>query len=84
MQILDPKTKREDLAQLIADTFNEPNQGTLFLLYCKKYPLRFVYRAFSEAKNVPAAQVRKSRAAIFIFLVKYYDNAQSTKSHPRP
>ena len=66
------KTKREHLAFMIAETFNEPSRIKLYITYCKKYPLNIVYRAFSEAKTFPEERIKKSRAAIFFYLIKTY------------
>lgn len=68
------QTKRERFAQMIAQTFNDQEQLSLYLDCCKKYPVAIVYRAFIEAKSVPPEQVRKSRPAIFFYLVKKYIN----------
>jgi len=65
-------TKREDLAYVIAESFNDRDQIKLYLTYCKKYPLNTIYRAFSEAKNYPEEKIKKSRAAIFFYLLKTY------------
>lgn len=80
MATLIPKTKREYLALMIAKAFHDEAQVTLYLQYCQKYPLAIVYRAFAEAKAVPEAEVRKSRAAIFFYLIKRYTH----DPHPQP
>jgi hypothetical protein len=67
-----PNTKREHLAFMIADAFNDLGQIKLYVNYCKKHPLNIVYRAFSEAKNFPEERIKKSRAAIFFYLLKIY------------
>ena len=71
-----PNTKREHLAFMIADAFNDLGQIKLYITYCKKYPLNIIYRAFSEAKNFPEARIKKSRAAIFFYLLKTYAHRQ--------
>ena len=66
-----PNTKREHLAFMIADAFNDLAQIKLYVTYCKKHPLNVIYRAYSEAKNFPEAQIKKSRAAIFFYLLTH-------------
>lgn len=66
------KTKREYLAYMIAETFNDVDQIKLYTNYCKKYPLMLIQRAFAEAKSFPEERIKKSRAAIFFYLIKTY------------
>jgi hypothetical protein len=66
------KTKREYLAFTIAETFNDVGQIKLYTNYCKKYPLILIQRAFAEAKSFPEERIKKSRAAIFFYLLKTY------------
>jgi hypothetical protein len=65
-------TKRKHLAYMIAESFNDLGHVNLYITYCKKYPLNLIYRAFSEAKNFPEEKIKKSRAAIFFYLMKTY------------
>lgn len=71
-----PQSKRGHLARMMAQAFNDSERVNLYLSYCKKYPLSLVFRAFAEAKAVPGNQVRKSRAAIFFYLIKKYDHGR--------
>jgi len=66
------QTKREHIALTIAETFNDTGQVKLYTNYCKKYPLAVILRAFAEAKSFPQERIKKSRAAIFFYLVKTY------------
>jgi hypothetical protein len=67
-----PTTKREYVAFMIANAFNDLGQIKLYINCCKKYPLALVFRAFSEAKTFPKEKIKKSRAAIFFYLIKTY------------
>jgi ribosome maturation protein Sdo1 len=67
-----PKTKRDHIALMIAKAFDDLHQIKLYTNYCKKYSLTTVYRAFSEAKSFPEERIKKSRKAIFFYLVKRY------------
>jgi len=57
---------------MIADAFNDLAQIKLYVIYCKKYPRETIQRAFAEAKAYPEARIKKSRAAIFSYLLKTY------------
>ena len=65
-------TKREHLAFMIAETFNDLGQIKLYVTYCKKHSRVIIERAFAEAKAYPEARIKKSRAAIFFYLLKTY------------
>ena len=65
-------TKQKHLAYMIAESFNDLGQVRLYINYCKKYPLHIIHRAFSEAKGFPEEKIKKSRAAIFFYLIKTY------------
>ncbi len=82
MATFTPQNKREALAVMIATAFHDEAQVTLYLQYCRKYPLQSVYRAFAEAQSVPLAQVKKSRAAIFFYLIKRYTHDPHTQPPP--
>jgi hypothetical protein len=73
-------TKREHLAFMIADAFNDLSQIKLYVTYCKKHPLAVIHRAFSEAKGYPEARIKKSRAAIFFYLLKTYAHQANENS----
>lgn len=72
MQLPDPTTKQEYMAQLIARTFNDEGMLQLYRTYCRKYSLNIVERAFAEARTYPEERIKKSRAAIFFYLIKQY------------
>ena len=65
-----PTTKRTLLAHTIAVAFQDEAQLSRYLICVKKYPLALVYRAFAEAKAVPEYQIKKSRSALFFYLIK--------------
>lgn len=69
-----PRTKRELLAQTIADALGDQQRTNLYLQYCQKYPQKLLLRAYGEAKATPLHRVRKARAAIFFYLIKRYDD----------
>lgn len=65
-------SKRELLAQTIAQEFNDLDRLTFYRRCLKKYSLHIVYRAYAEAKATPAAEIKKSRQALFHYLIKKY------------
>jgi|SRR5581483_7405533 len=73
-------TKRDHLAFMIADAFNDLGQIKLYVTYCKKHPLMIIERAFAEAKAYPEARIKKSRAAIFFYLLKTYAHQANENS----
>lgn len=72
MEFIHPQTKRELCAQTIAQAFNDEQHLSHYLQCCKKYPLALVYRAYAEARSLPPEQIKKSRAALFFYLIKKY------------
>lgn len=73
-------TKREHLAFMIADAFNDLAKIKLYVIYCKKHPLTVIHRAFTDAKAYPEARIKKSRAAIFFYLLKIYAHQPNKNS----
>lgn len=67
-----PLNKRELLARTIAETFQDEARLQHYLVFCRKYPLTILLKAFAHAKHYPQANIKKSRAAIFFYLVKRY------------
>lgn len=64
---------REDLlARRIAETFNDLGCLRSYLICCRKYPATIIERAFRDARSIPQARIKKSRAALFFYLVKHY------------
>ena len=72
-----PTTKREMLAQTIAEEFQDEAHLNRYLICVKKYSLALVYRAFAEAKAIPEQQIKKSRSALFFYLVKKHAHESS-------
>lgn len=62
-----------NLAYRIALTFNDTANNQAYLTYCKKYPLEVIQQAFIQARELPEEKVKKSRSALFFYLVKKYD-----------
>jgi biotin operon repressor len=69
---LTPRTKEELLAWDLAQGLDDRKGLPLYLHYARKYPEGALRRALSEARAVPAAQIKKSRGALFNHLMKQY------------
>jgi hypothetical protein len=69
---------REDLLALkICKAFQDKENLPLYLAYVKKYPSEVIRRAFEGVNKIPANKIKKTRGALFTYLVKYYAQAQN-------
>lgn len=70
------------LAHEIAAALEEPDNQPYFEELCRRYPAHIIQRSLEEARAVPAEKIKKSRGALFAFLVKKYAREeQSSASH---
>jgi len=69
-----PKNKKEQFAWDIAQTSDDKENLGLYISYCRRYPERIIWRAFGETKEFSADKIKKSRGALFTYLVKKYSN----------
>ena len=60
------------LAQEMAEAFKEESKVEQYQDIFQKYDLDVISRAFAEAKEVPADRIKKSRHALFLYLLKKY------------
>ena len=68
-----PKTPADALALEIAQTFGDEQRLSFYRQICAAHDRSLVYRAFRETMAIPADQVKKSRLAIFLFILRAYD-----------
>ena len=68
-----PKTKKELLAVDLAKELNDKRNLPLYLYYSKKYPEPLIRKALGEVKEIPPKRIKKSKAALFTYLLKKYD-----------
>ncbi len=66
------KPRQELLAHDIAEALNDPNHYTIYLSYTKQYSESFLRRVLAETKMTPDRKIRKSRSALFNYLVYHY------------
>ena len=67
-----PQLHQELLAYEICRAFKDEKNRPLYLSYVRKYPLEVIKRAFDEARRLPPNKIRKTRGALFNYLVKRY------------
>jgi hypothetical protein len=65
-------SKQTYVATVIAEGFNDKARLSMYLRLCKKYGLPLVLRAFAEAKAAPQSSIKKSRLALFRYLLNLY------------
>lgn len=70
-----PQTKstKEDLAHKIAKSFKEEKEIKLYLYMTKHYKETAIHKAYEDTMKVPDDKIKKTRSALFFYLVKKYD-----------
>lgn len=68
-----PKTPNDALALEIARHFNDESHLFFYRQVCSAYDRNLVYRSYREALEVPEWRIKKSRKAIFLFILHTYD-----------
>jgi len=67
-----PKSSQDwlalDICQILGDSDNLP----LYLSYVRKYSPKIIQMAFDAARELPANKIKKTRGALFTYLVKHY------------
>lgn len=63
-------SKGEELANEIAKEFREEEQVNLYQHICQQYDDAVVRSAFADAMKVPSEKIKKSRSALFFYLLK--------------
>lgn len=65
------KTK-DDLAMEIAKTFKEEHRTDLYRFIFQKHDESTIRRAFEETIKVPDSKIKKSKSALFFYLLNKY------------
>ena len=79
-----PGTEREHLAAGIAEDLDDFQNLPLYLFLTRKYPTEFLRDMLSRAMGIPAEKIRKSRAALFFYLIRKYDNKGENNNRDQP
>ena len=67
-----PRTAADALALEIASAFNDEARLPFYRQICCANPLAIVYRAFRATQSMPSWRIKKSRRALFIYLLHKY------------
>ena len=68
------------LANEIAETLKDKDALPLFLAYVRKYKEDHLRRILAKVMSIPEASIRKSRGALFTFLVNQHGGSNHTGS----
>jgi len=78
-----PKTREQELAQEIARGLGEEELLPIYLSFVRRYPEDVIRRAYQETIAFPIESIRKTRGAVFNYLLKKYAReAQSNIQDP--
>jgi len=69
------------LPKAIADAFCDQDNIAFYVHAFKNYSPEVIQRAFERALNTPAERIKKSRGALFNYLLKLYDHEQTNKEN---
>lgn len=64
--------KSKELAMDIAAALADQENLALYISYCRKYPIWLLRKVLGEVKEIPAERIKKSRGALFNYLVQKY------------
>lgn len=67
--INDYSPSERKLANEIADTLKDRDSITMHLQYVRKYQEEFLRRILNKVMTLPPDKIRKSRAALYTFLI---------------
>jgi hypothetical protein len=65
------------LANEISDTLKDRDSITMHLMYVRKYQEEFLRRILNKVMALPPEKIRKSRAALYTFLINQNSNGNS-------
>jgi|GEM_PF-1668912 len=68
----EPKDRKDLLALDIAKAFQDEHHLPMFRHFCQTLDEQVVRRAFSETLQTPEKDIKKSRTALFIYLIRKY------------
>jgi len=67
-----PESREELLANDLSEALDDQSHYALYLSYAKEYPEPFLRRVLVETRMTPDKKIRKSRAALFKYLLYHY------------
>lgn len=75
------KNKKEDLASKIAKSCKAEKDMKLFLYMVNHHKESTINKAYEDTMKVPDDKIKKTRSALFFFLVKKYDNHEEKEKN---
>jgi len=64
--------KSKELAMDIARALEDQENLALYISYCRRYPLPLLRRVLDEVRQIPSEKIKRSRGALFNYLVQKY------------
>lgn len=64
--------EEDAIAWEICQAFKDKDNLPLYLSYVRKYPADIIRKAYQETMKLPANKIKKTRGALFNYLVKHY------------
>ncbi len=71
-----PRDRKDELASMIAKAFGREDSLRQYQTACRQYDVASIEKAFEEANAVPLTKIKKSRSALFFYLLKKYGQDQ--------
>ena len=75
-----PRTRVELLALDLAESLDDRKSLPLYISYAKRYPEGLLRRILGEVKEIPSEKIKKSRGALFNYLIKKHVE-KNTQNH---
>lgn len=72
MSFTTPRSKEQATAIEIAEAFHDVQHVEIYEYLCETYPEPLIRRAFGVVKELPSSAIKKSRGALFTYLVRKY------------
>jgi len=73
---LNAKTKIDLLVLEVAEGLGEKHRLPLYRRICRKFDESIIRQALSEVRSIPDEKIKKSRAALFVYLVRKYADSK--------
>jgi hypothetical protein len=67
-----PRNRHDQVALDMATALNDCQNLPLYQSYSRKYPESLLWKVLSEVKQIPTGKIKKSRGALFNYLVQRY------------
>lgn len=71
-----PQNSQDLLALDICQALDDSDNLALYLSYVRRYSPKVIHQAFNAARKLPENKIKKTRGALFTYLVKHYAEDQ--------